>query len=41
MNNDVNHTKDLVVNMNTLMDIGRDSYSQSQLAKIEMMKSID
>lgn len=39
MNEDVNHRKDLVVNANTLMDIGRSAYSPEQLANIERLKN--
>lgn len=38
MNSMVNVFKDIVINMNALIDLGRDKYSESQLAKIKEIK---
>lgn len=34
-NNDVNHQKDTLINANTFIDMGRDNYTQEELAMIE------
>lgn len=34
-NEQTNHTKDLVININTMMNLSRKNYSQSQLEKIK------
>lgn len=38
-NNDLNHAKDLIVNANTLIEIGRENYTNEQLAKINRAKN--
>ena len=35
MNSNINLFKDTVINLNAFLDIGRDSYSPEQLAKIK------
>lgn len=37
-NNDLNHTKDLIINANSMINLARKSYSQEQLAKIKRAK---
>ncbi|MGL5329326.1 MAG: hypothetical protein ACRDD7_08660 [Peptostreptococcaceae bacterium] len=39
-NNDVNHTKDILINLNSLIRLARDSYSDEQLERIRQAKSI-
>lgn len=40
-NNDVNHTKDTLINLNSLIRLARNNYSQEQLERIERAKHID
>lgn len=40
-NNDVNHTKDTLINLNSLIRLARSNYSQEQLERIERAKLID
>ena len=37
-NNDVNHTKDTLINLNSLVRLARPNYSQEQLDRIERAK---
>lgn len=39
--NDLNHTKDLVINMNTLMNLCRKNYSKEQMDKIRKIKELN
>lgn len=39
-NNDVNHTKDTLINLNSLVRLARSNYSQEQLERIERAKQI-
>ena len=38
-NNAVNHQKDTLINANTLVDLGRDNYSDEDIANIERIKA--
>ena len=38
MNSNINLFKDTVINLNAFLDLGRDSYSPEQLAKIKNMQ---
>lgn len=40
-NNDVNHTKDTLINLNSLVRLARPNYSQEQLERIERAKLLD
>lgn len=39
-NNDVNHTKDTLINLNSLVRLARPNYSQEQLERIERAKQL-
>ena len=39
-NNDVNHTKDTLINLNSLLRLARNNYSQDQLERLERAKYI-
>lgn len=39
-NRDVNHTKDLLINLNALLYLGRKNYSQEQLDRIAKAKAM-
>lgn len=41
LNSAVNHGHDIVINMNTLLSLGRKSYSPEQIKKIEMCKNMN
>lgn len=37
-NNAANHSKDVIINLNTLLLLGRDHYEDSMIAKIQRLK---
>lgn len=37
-NNAANHSKDVIVNLNTMLFLGRDHYEDSMIAKIQSLK---
>lgn len=39
-NNSYNHKRDTIINMNTLVQLSRDKYSESQLAAISAAQSL-
>lgn len=39
-NNDVNHTKDTLINLNSLLRLSKSNYSQEQLERIERAKNM-
>lgn len=39
-NNAMNHSRDTIININTLIDLARPNYSQEQLDKIAKIKSM-
>ena len=40
MNDQVNHTKDLVINCNTMVNLSRKNYSAEQRARIKAIQSM-
>ena len=39
-NNSYNHKRDTIINMNTLVQLSRDKYSESQLAAIDAAQNL-
>ena len=37
-NNQVNHQRDTIINMNTMLNLGRRNYNQDQINKIKQLK---